>query len=323
MQEATLSVCGPQDCHGCAPFARECVKGVVAETTGRPLDTALPLLGTRAAPGPGEPARLCDAPPLVPRPAAPSREEREAERRRLAELPRSRYRARFSKSGRITWLGHLDLTRLLLRAMRRARIPLVYTQGFNPKPRVGFAPALAVGVASEAEYLDFESWEPLEPDAALSRINAALPPDVRFLALREIARDAPTLGELIRAARYRATSRNGLRVAAALDAFRQRSGLAVERPRKNGGTKVFELARELLELDQLDDRTLRLTLRLHADGPSLRPDELLALIFGAAADDLRLVREELLAAAPTGGAGQAPALAPPLPPPARAVALPG
>ena len=44
LTEGTLSICGPTDCHGCAPFAKECVKGVVKETTGRPLNSSLPIL---------------------------------------------------------------------------------------------------------------------------------------------------------------------------------------------------------------------------------------------------------------------------------------
>ena len=221
--------------------------------------------------------------------------EIEEHRRVLSETPRYRYRARFTKSGRITWLGHLDLTRMLLRAMRRGRIPLVYSQGYNPKPRVGFSPALAVGVSSEAEYIDFESWDRLPIESTLERINTVLPRDVRFLALREIPRSAPSLGELIRAARYRAISTNGLRVGEALGSFRERGAGIVERKRKNGRMKIFELERELLDLEQVDDKALRLTLALHSDGPSVRPDEVLTAIFGEGCDSLRLVREELLA----------------------------
>ena len=66
LEAATLSVCGPTDCHGCAPFARDCVKGVISETTGRALHIELPLLSTPAAPGPGTPARVDAAPPLMP-----------------------------------------------------------------------------------------------------------------------------------------------------------------------------------------------------------------------------------------------------------------
>ena len=284
LAEGTLSVCGPKDCHGCAPFARDCVKGVVAETTGRSLDSDLPLLSTPAAPGPGAPARVESAPRP---PHGPT----------LAG-PRYRYRARLTKGGRLRFLGHLDLTRLLLRALRRAEIALVYSEGFNPKPRVGFSPALAVGVSSEAEYLDFDTHDRLDPTAAIKRINATLPQGIRFLALQEVRRDLPALGLAIEAARYRAhtaVQRDAEPdLARRLITFRDRGDITVERTKKNGGVQSFRLASELLEFEQLDEATLRFTLAMRNNGASIRPDEVLREILGPTPSGLRLVREELL-----------------------------
>ena len=110
LMEATLTVCGPKDCHGCAPFARECVKGIVSETTGRPLDSALPVLSTPTAAGPGLPACPSSAPPLV----VASRHEGTA----APVVEGRRFRARFIKQGRLRFLGHLDLYRLLLPDLR-------------------------------------------------------------------------------------------------------------------------------------------------------------------------------------------------------------
>jgi hypothetical protein len=177
LKDGTLAVCGPKECHGCAPFARDCVKGIVSVTTGRPLDAGLPILSTPSAPGPGIAARAEDAPVLVPRsegaaPPAPA-----------PDVPRYRYRARFTKEGRLRFLGHLDLTRTLLRAMRRARVRFVYSQGFNPKPKVAFGPALSVGVSSEGEYVDFETLARLDPEPAIGEINAALPAGIRFVTM--------------------------------------------------------------------------------------------------------------------------------------------
>jgi radical SAM-linked protein len=286
MAAATLTVCGPKDCHGCAPFARDCVKGIVSQTTGRPLDTSLPLLSTPVAPGPGVPASANQAPPLVPRPAEP--------RPPTDTAPRYRYRAKFTKQGRMRYLGHLDLMRLVLRALRRGGVKLAYSQGFNPKPRVGFSPALPVGTSSAAEYIDFECLERLDIGGICSRVNRVLPDGVRFLTARQIRRDLPALGEAISAARYRARSSNGLDVGQALQAFRGRGPITVQRERKRGGLQSFELERELLELVQLDGREIRLTLAIRGNEPSVRPDEVLSEIFGQGKGQLRLEREELL-----------------------------
>jgi radical SAM-linked protein len=283
LSAGTLSICGPTSCHGCAPFAKECVKGVVRDTTDRALDAGLPVLSTPAAPGPGLPARAEEAPPLLP--------EDVRRGQRPDGAPRWRCRARFSKSGRMRFLGHLDLARALLRAMRRARIPLVYSQGFNPKPRVAFGPALSVGIRSEGEYVDFEVWRRLAADEFLASVNAALPEGLRFEAVREIRRDLPALGEAVRAARYRIEPAGDVDVPAAVERFRGRGPVTVER-RKNGKVQRLELEREIVLLEALPG-ALRLTLGLASNGASLRPEEAVGEILGSVGPVL-VVREELL-----------------------------
>jgi radical SAM-linked protein len=284
LRAGTLSVCGPTDCHGCAPFARECVKGVVAATTGRPLDGQLPLLRTRAAPGPSP-----------PRPVATPGHDRTPTDAGSADRPKYRWRARFEKSGRMRFLGHLDLTRMLLRALRRAGVDLVYSQGFNPKPKVGFSPALSVGIASEGEYLDFESHEQLDPATVLQRINDALPVGVRFHALREIELRAPALSDTILAARYRSTSVDAFDMAQAVDRFRTGGSQSVQRSQPGGRCREFRLDDELLSLELGGDNTIRFTLALRSNAASIRPDEVLRAIFPEHAASMRTVREELLA----------------------------
>ena len=279
----TLAICGPTSCHGCAPFARECVKGIVRDTTDRPLQTSLPILSTPAAPGPGAPARAEDAPPLLPREGPAAQEAG----------PRFRYRVRFAKEGRARFLGHLDLTRALLRALRRARVPLVYSQGFNPKPRVAFGPALSVGISSEGEYVDLEVREPLRPAAFLAAVGEALPPGLRLLALQEADRAGPALGEAVRAARYRVESAGEPDLEGAIGRFRSRGPVVIERHR-NGKVQSFDLTRDLLGLESLGPQTARLTLSMTGSGASVRPEEVLAEIFGETRSDLHVVREDLL-----------------------------
>jgi radical SAM family uncharacterized protein/radical SAM-linked protein len=256
----TRPPCGPLACHGCAPFARECVSGAVAAATGRTLD--LPSVGSAVDAGPV--AASC-----------------------------YRYRARYAKTGRLRYLGHLDLIRAILRGMRRAGFPLAYSQGFNPKPRVSFGPALSTGASSEGEYLDFETRARLDPGEAVARLNGSLPLGLRFLALREIRRDAPALSEGVRAARYRVASGNGLDLAGALEAFRSRGRVEVRRER-NGKVRTWDLSREILALDLVGADHLRLTLALNGSEASIRPDEVLAEIFGENAGAMDLTREEIL-----------------------------
>jgi radical SAM family uncharacterized protein/radical SAM-linked protein len=285
LREATLSVCGPTDCHGCAPFARDCVRGVVRETTGRPLDRSLPVLSTPVAPGPGLAARGEDAPPLR-RPARSTG-------RAASDGPICRYRARFSKTGRLRFLGHLDTSRTILRALRRARLPLVYSQGFNPKPRVGFGPALAVGLLSEAEYFDLETHGPLDVGRVVGRVNAVLPGELRLVAIRELPLDAPALGEAVRAARYRVRAPNASDPREAIAALRARGPVQIYRDSR-GKRIVFDLDRELLDIAPLGVEALRLVLALGGGTASVRPDEVLREVFGPRAAGMEIVREEIL-----------------------------
>ncbi len=285
LAEATLSVCGPKDCHGCAPFARDCVKGVVAETTGRPLDSDLPILSTPAAPGPGVPtdrapqtaAGLSDGPPG-------GQDER----------PRYRYRARFEKRGRLKFLGHLDLVRMLLRALRRARVDLVYTRGFNPKPKVSFGPALSVGLTSEGEYMDFETWERIDPDELRRRVQSMLPNGLRFVTVRALRRDTPKLGDTIRAARYRVSHVDAAKLERGVERWSAATPITVEREGKNGKVKTFDLSREMETVESGGDGTMRFTLAIHHDGASVRPGEALHGLLGESIAGLSVVREDLL-----------------------------
>jgi radical SAM family uncharacterized protein/radical SAM-linked protein len=284
--EGTLSICGPTSCHGCAPFAKECVKGVVKETTGRPLDSGLTILATPSAPGPGVPARAADAPRAL------TAGESAALKASLGDLPRYRYRLRFEKTGRLQFLGHLDLSRTLLRAFRRARIALVYSQGFNPKPRVQFGPALSVGIESRGEYLDLWSFTRLDEGTAVDAINEALPRGLVVTALGEVGSDTPGLSESVRAARYLARLAPGLAPSSAFATFSSRGSHVVERE-KNGKATRFPLHDWLLDVAEVDATSFRMTLSVGGEGASIRPDEVLTVMFGREAKQIRLVREDL------------------------------
>ena len=86
-----------------------------------------------------------------------------------------RYRATFAKGEQVKYLSHLDLTRALPRAFRRAKIRLGYSQGFHPMPLIQYGPALGVGTVGENELIDFDSPEDaLDETGFLDRINAVV-----------------------------------------------------------------------------------------------------------------------------------------------------
>jgi radical SAM-linked protein len=109
----------------------------------------------------------------------------------------------YSKEEEARFLSHLDLMTAMERAFRRAGLPLAFSEGFNPHPRVSFASALAVGVTSEAEYLDVQLLEEIPAEEVLRRLNNVLP---RGLCVREavpVTKRTESLMALINLARYR------------------------------------------------------------------------------------------------------------------------
>ncbi|WP_287127751.1 TIGR03960 family B12-binding radical SAM protein [Candidatus Cyanaurora vandensis] len=86
-----------------------------------------------------------------------------------------RLRVRFGKLGELRFLGHLDLVRLWERGLRRAGLPIAFTEGFHPLPRVTMASALALGMTSSGEWVDFELSQVVEPESFRAQLAAQVP----------------------------------------------------------------------------------------------------------------------------------------------------
>jgi len=104
-----------------------------------------------------------------------------------------RYRMTYTKTGRAAFLGHLELKRILERAFRRAELPLRYSSGFNPEPRISYSSPVPLGVESTAELLDLDLVEPVEAEKLIERTNAQLPEGVVIYNARLISPKAPSI----------------------------------------------------------------------------------------------------------------------------------
>ncbi|HBF38214.1 MAG TPA: hypothetical protein DDW50_12940 [Firmicutes bacterium] len=96
------------------------------------------------------------------------------------------YRLRFSKEKSLKFLSHLELIRTMERAFRRAQLPLAYSEGFHPHPKLSFGPALAVGICSNDEYLDFQLLKDIEPEEIKMDLNRSLPEGIQAIAIVRI-----------------------------------------------------------------------------------------------------------------------------------------
>ena len=131
-----------------------------------------------------------------------------------AQALRQRLRIRFAKGAAIKYISHLDLARAWERTFRRARLPLVYSQGFNPRPRFQIAAGLPVGVASGAELMDVWLMQPLAPEEVLTRLRAVSPLGLEVLDVVEVDLKAPSLQSQVCAADYEAVVRTAEPLAA-------------------------------------------------------------------------------------------------------------
>jgi radical SAM-linked protein len=160
----------------------------------------------------------------------------------------------YQKVGALRYLSHLEVMRALARALRRARLPLAYSQGFNPQPRLSLAQALAVGVAGLREPGELELVLRCPPEEVRERWNAHLPPELKILRTWEAPLHGPALSAGVRGAAYRIQlTPNGwertllaaIGTAEACAAFAARDSIPVEATKK--GRAVCLDARPLLQ----------------------------------------------------------------------------
>ena len=114
-----------------------------------------------------------------------------------------RLRVRFRRGEEVKFISHLDIIRLWQRAFHRAEIALVYSEGFNPRPRISLAAPLPVGVTSEAELMDIYCTRQVSPHWFTGAVSQQLPPDVEILQVYQIDLGQPSLPSQVRFAEYK------------------------------------------------------------------------------------------------------------------------
>ena len=109
-------------------------------------------------------------------------------------------RIKFRKYGVMKFIGHLDVMRYFQKAMRRADIPIAFTQGFSPHMIMSFAQPLGVGITSDGEYLDIELKEPISSERALKQLNDVMVEGMEVISFVQISEDKKQSGMTITAA---------------------------------------------------------------------------------------------------------------------------
>jgi len=234
----------------------------------------------------------------------------ERRRRNLAELarlleagpdapeapgePPCRYRLTFTKLETSAWMSHLDLIRTVQRIFRRSGLPLAFSGGFHPHPRLSFAPALAVGIGSRGEMVDVWLTAPIhDMKEGLAVLNRASPAGIRFLKLEPLPEQAPPLERWVNLATYRlrmptvspagddpAASPGGGDFNRRCTEILARSAVTVLRRKRGQADREFDLRPLLLELrseagpGRVD---ILYTVRVGSRG-AVRPEDILGLL---------------------------------------------
>lgn len=183
-----------------------------------------------------------------------------------------RIRITFSKQGALRYTGNLDLHRLWERATRRAELPLAYSQGFHPQPKINLAAALPLGFSSRCEVLDMKLETDIPLDGLPARLQATLPPDIRVLKVEQVDDKAPVLQTQLDSAEYEVTLTEAIPVS---DLERKIASImeSTSLPRERRG-KSYDLRPLIRNLRLTSESTLfmHLSARENATG---RPEEVL------------------------------------------------
>ncbi|MBN1855473.1 MAG: DUF2344 domain-containing protein [Dehalococcoidia bacterium] len=206
-----------------------------------------------------------------------------------------RLRLRFGRGVDVRFISHLDMMRCWERVFRRADIPIEYTQGFTPHPRLAAAAPLAVGFTGSGELLDvwLRKWTP--PDAVMMMVQLQLPRGFEVSNVQEVPVGAPSLQSILTSARYSCVARHPEApdiVHQAVQDFLNADSIICEYQRRDKvhSQDIRPLVNSLV-VEEAEGGTYRieLSVRLAQDG-SVRPEHVLASLgFSQPADSIHRV----------------------------------
>ena len=196
-----------------------------------------------------------------------------------------RLRIRYAKRGRLRFTSHRDFSRAFERALFRARVPMAYSSGFNPHPRISYAGASPTGAASEAEYLEIGLAERLDPEAVRRELDSSLPDGLDLVEVVESG--GGSLADRLAASVWEITLSgvDATTLADAVERLLATAEVPVERMTKKG-LRSFDARAAIVSLEarpcgesENDGQTCAiLQVVLRHGTPSVRPDDVLAAL---------------------------------------------
>lgn len=194
-----------------------------------------------------------------------------------------RLRIKFSRGEEVKFISHLDIMRLWQRIFIRAGVPLAYSEGFNPHPRISLAAPLALGVTSAAELMDVILSQWLSPHSFLSMVSHQLPRGIEIDQVLNMPPNSPSLQSQVRFAEYRVlleTQKNRDDIEDAIASVLARKELPWQHQRDTGVRRydLRALIDEIRFIDLEEGRCI-IDMKLRCDsGGSGRPEQVAAAI---------------------------------------------
>ena len=204
------------------------------------------------------------------------------------------YRVRYARGADVRFVSHLDMLKLFDRAARRAVLPVAYSSGFNPHPLFVFGMPLPVGVTSEDEYVDISFTEDLKENDIAERINHAMPPAVRILAVKKLPPRAENIMKSVVASKYRVAVQLGDEDCSAPDAFAKLKAVfeagepLVVLKRTKSGERETDIMPMILSVEQESECSILITTAA-GNINNLRPELALSSLAEKAGISLRVL----------------------------------
>jgi radical SAM family uncharacterized protein/radical SAM-linked protein len=207
-----------------------------------------------------------------------------------------RIRVWFGKIGEMALVSHLDLVRLFDRVVRRAAIPISFTGGFHPGPRISIANALSLGATSSGEIVDFELTKVIDLETFKQQLSGQLPADLPVYRVEEIPLNAPAATRLLEKAEYLLTfNSEGIDCQQWqnwIEAIKQATVMEREKTTKSGKKVTINLREQLyeLELKTVDKQAVLCYVgSCRNDGTLLQPDHIVEMLERVSGQEISLL----------------------------------
>ena len=206
----------------------------------------------------------------------------------------NKVRLQFSKTEEARFLSHLEMSKVFARAVRRAKLPLKYTQGYHPQPRIIFGPPLPVGFESLAEFVDIELWDRIPVENLKAQLNRELPQGITVIFAKEIPLKTPAISDSVYEVSYAISVKENSNfkkffpgeIERVIKKFLSRPSFLIKKNRR-GEVVSLDIRPMIKDMVFIEDKdSIELTLRF-PQAQSIRPDEIIGALWNISETKLK------------------------------------